>query len=144
VSGTFSESWHRVANARLALLPTVAVHKQRFRGQEWYVLRDTYTQRFFRVTPQAYAFLARLGLQRTVEEVWQSLLRDMPAEAPGQEEVMQLLSQMHQSNLLYHDTPSDSLTIFTRYREFKQREFQGKVLGFLSIRIPLWLSLIHI
>ena len=32
MSGTFSESWHRVANARLALLPTVAVHKQRFRG----------------------------------------------------------------------------------------------------------------
>jgi hypothetical protein len=26
VSGTFSESWHRVAQARLALLPTVAVH----------------------------------------------------------------------------------------------------------------------
>ena len=51
---------------------------------------------------------------------------------------MQLLGQMHQSNLLYHDTPSDSLTIFTRYREHKEREFQGKVLGFLSIRIPLW------
>jgi putative peptide zinc metalloprotease protein len=138
MSGTFSESWHRVANARLALLPTVAVHKQRFRGQDWYVLRDTYTQRFFRVTPQAYAFLARLAPQRTVEEVWQACLRDMPAQAPGQEEVMQLLSQMHQSNLLYHDTPSDSLTIFTRYREQRQREFQGKVLGFLSIRIPLW------
>ncbi len=138
MSGTFSESWHRVAHARLALLPTVAVHKQRFRGQDWYVLRDTYTQRFFRVTPQAYAFLARLGPQRTVEEVWQSCLRDMPAQAPGQEEVMQLLGQMHQSNLLYHDTPSDSLTIFTRYREHKQREALGKVLGFLSIRIPLW------
>ena len=138
MSGTFSESWHRVAGARLALLPTVAVNKQRFRGQDWYVLRDTYTQRFFRVTPQGYAFLSRLAPQRTVEQVWESCLRDMPAQAPGQEEVIQLLAQMHQSNLLYHDTPSDSLTIFTRYREHKQREFQGKVLGFLSIRIPLW------
>jgi putative peptide zinc metalloprotease protein len=138
MSGTFSESWHRVSGARLALLPTVAVNKQRFRGQDWYVLRDTYTQRFFRVTPQGYAFLSRLAPQRTVEQVWESCLRDMPAQAPGQEEVIQLLAQMHQSNLLYHDTPSDSLTIFTRYREHKQREFQGKVLGFLSIRIPLW------
>jgi putative peptide zinc metalloprotease protein len=138
VSSTFSESWHRVANARLSLLPTVAVNKQRFRGQDWYVLRDTYTQRFFRVTPQAYAFLARLAPQRTVEEVWQSCLRDMPTQAPGQEEVMALLGQMHQSNLLYHDTPADSLTIFDRYRDFKRRELQGKVLGFLSIRIPLW------
>ncbi|MDZ5456698.1 biotin/lipoyl-binding protein [Azohydromonas lata] len=138
MSRTFSESWHRVADARLSLLPTVAVHKQRFRGQHWYVLRDTYTQRFFRITPQAYAFVSRLTPQRTVEEVWQSCLRDMPTEAPGQEEVMQLLSQLHQSNLLFHDTLSDSQVIFERYRGQRRRELQGKVLGFLSIRIPLW------
>jgi len=138
MSGTFSESWHRVAEARVALLPTVAVSKQRYRGQIWYVLRDTYTQRFFRVTPQGYAFLSRLSTARTVEQVWESCLRDMPRVAPGQEEVLQLLGQMHQSNLLYHDTPSDSETIFSRFREQKRKELQGKILGFLSIRIPIW------
>ncbi len=138
MSRTFSESWHRVAEARVGLLPTVAVHKQRFRGQDWYVLRDTYTQRFFKVTPQAYAFVARLAPERTVEAVWQSCLADMPSQAPGQEEVMQLLGQLHQSNLLFHDTPSDSLTIFERRREQARRELQGKLIGFLSIRLPLW------
>jgi len=138
MSGTFSESWHRVAQARVALLPTVAVSKQRYRGQVWYLLRDTYTQRFFRVTPQGYAFLSRLSTSRTVEQVWESCLRDMPTVAPGQEEVLQLLSQVHQSNLLYHDTPSDSETIFSRFREHKRKELQGKILGFLSIRIPVW------
>jgi len=112
MSRTFSESWHRVANARLSLLPSVVVNKQCFRGQPWYVLRDTYTQRFFRVTPQAYAFVARLHPSRTVEQVWQICLQQQPDEAPGQEEVIQVLAQLHQSNLLFHDTSPDSQTIF--------------------------------
>jgi putative peptide zinc metalloprotease protein len=138
MSRTFSESWHRVAGARLGLLPTVAVHKQRFRGQYWYVLRDTYTQRFFRISPQAYAFVSRLDAQSTVEQVWEACLEAMPSQAPGQEEVMQVLSQLHQSNLLFYDTPPDSQTIFRRYQDHRRREVQSKLLGFLSIRIPLW------
>lgn len=145
MSRTFSESWHRVADARLSLLPTVIVHKQRFRGRDWYLLRDTYTQRFFRITAQAYIFVSRLSSELTVEEVWQNCLRDLPKEAPGQEEVMQVLSQLHQSNLLFHDTLPDSQTIFQRYRDQRRRELRGKLLSFLSIRIPLfdpdrWLS----
>lgn len=135
---TFSETWHRVAQARLGLLPSVAVHKQRFRGNDWYVLRDTYTERFFRVSPQAYAFIARLDPKRTVDEVWEEFIAAHPTDAPGQEEVMQVLAQLHHSNLLYYRNRPDSLAIFNRYREFRQRELQGKLLGFLYVRIPLW------
>ena len=91
MSKTFSESWHRVAHARLSLLPAVVVQKQTFRGREWYVLRDAYTHRFFRITKQAYTFVSRLDGRRTVEEAWEGCLAQMPSEAPGQEEVMQLL-----------------------------------------------------
>ena len=138
MSSTFSESWHRVAQARLALLSSVAVHKQRFRGRDWYVMRDGFTQRFFRISPQAYAFVSRLNGEQTVDEVWQTCLRDMPDQAPGQEEVMQVLSQLHQSNLLHFNTKADSEVIFDRYQEFKRKEFQGKLLSFLSVRIALW------
>lgn len=138
MSSTFSESWHRVAHARLSLLASVAVHKQRFRSRDWYVMRDGFTQRFFRISPQAYSFVSRLNGEQTVDEVWQACLRDMPDQAPGQEEVMQVLSQLHQSNLLHFTTKADSEVIFDRYREFKRKEFQGKLLSFLSVRIPLW------
>lgn len=138
MGSTFSESWHRVAQAHLGLLPSVAVQKQRFRGRDWYVLKDGYTQRFFRVSPQAYAFISRLSVERTVDEVWQICLADMPEQAPGQEEVMQVLSQLHQSNLLYFNTKADSEIIFDRYQDYKRKEFQGKLLSFLSVRVPLW------
>lgn len=135
---TFSETWHRVAQAQLGLLPSVAVHKQRFRGADWYVLTDTYTQRFFRVSPPAYRFIARLNPRHTVDEVWQQFIEDYPEEAPGQEEVMQVLAQLHHANLLHYRSQPDSLTIFNRYKEHKQRELRGKLLGFLYVRVPLW------
>lgn len=138
MSSTFSETWYRVANARLGLLPTVAIHKQRFRGRDWYVLRDTYTQRFFRITPHAYAFVSRLSPERTVDEVWLECLELQPQDSPGQEEVLQVLGQLHHSNLLYYRTQPDSLAIFERYKEYRQRELMGKLLGFLYVRIPLW------
>lgn len=138
MSTTFSETWHRVSQARLSLLPTVSVHKQRFRGEDWYVLRDAYTQRFFRIRPMAYIFVSRLSHERTVDEVWRSCLDDFPQEAPGQEDAMQVLSQLHHSNLLHYRSKADSQTIFERYQTHRKREIGGQLLGFLYLRVPLW------
>ena len=144
---TFSESWHRIAEARIGLLPSVQVQRQRFGGADWYVLQDRFTQRFFRLTPQAWRFVSRLSPRRTVDQAWRESLEMFPADAPSQHEVIQLLGQLHQSNLLYFRSEPDSVEIFDRYRQFKQRELYGKLLGFLYLRIPIlnpndWLNTI--
>src|SRR3954469_17778819 len=107
-SSVFSDSWFRVAGMRVSLLPTVRTQRQTFRGQDWYVLEDPYTQRFFRMTPQAWAFISRLTPEQTVEEAWHAFLDTHPADAPGQEAVIQLLSQLHVSNLLYFRDQPDN------------------------------------
>lgn len=145
---TFSESWHRIAEARIGLLPSVQVQRQRFGGADWYVLQDRFTQRFFRLTPQAWRFVSRLSPRRTVDEAWREALEQFPTDAPSQHEVIQLLGQLHQSNLLYFRSQPDSAEIFDRYRQFKQRELYGKLLGFLYLRIPVlnpndWLNSIR-
>ena len=137
-ASTFSDHWHRVSSARVGLLPTVTVHKQRFRGADWYVLRDTYTQRFYRVTPRAYAFISRLSPATTVDDTWRQFLADNPIDAPGQEEVVGVLGELHQNNLLLYRSRADGLAMFRRKRDFEQRELRGKLLSFLYIRIPLW------
>ena len=45
--GTLSDSWYQVAQARVALLPTVQAQPQRYRGQPWVLLEDAYSHRFF-------------------------------------------------------------------------------------------------
>ena len=91
-TSTFSESWYRVANMQAALRPTVTARRQVFRGQQWVILEDPFNNQFFRLHPDAYGFVSRLELGRSVEQVWQQELERNPTQAPGQTEVIQVLT----------------------------------------------------
>ncbi len=136
-SKLFSESWHRVAGYSIQLRPEVTVHKQRFRGQWWYVIREPYNNQFFRVRSGAYAFIARLRHGGTVQDAWQTCMEMDPEEAPGQEEVVQLIGQLYQNNLISSNLPPDSEQLFQRFKKRQQKEFQGKLKSFLTPRFTL-------
>lgn len=135
---TFSESWHKVATVRAALRPSVSAWRQEYRGVQWYVLQDAMSNQFFRVTADAYDFLSRLTPLRTVDEAWRDSLSEDPDRVLSQEEVVQLLGQLYTQNLLYFDRPGASLSLFERYRKRRQRETRAKLMGFLSIKVPLY------
>jgi len=138
IKRTFSESWHRVAKLKISLLPTVAVRKQFFRGEDWYIINNPFNNQFFRLRPEAYTFIARLSASRSVEEVWYECLERYPDAAPGQEDVVQLLTQLYNANLLYFHSRPDTSQIFERYKQRKQREMQSKLLSILFMRLPLF------
>jgi putative peptide zinc metalloprotease protein len=138
VSEFFSESWHRVADARISLVSSVQIHKQRFRGQTWYVLRDTFNDKFFRIRPQAYQFLMRLTPEKTVQQVWESFIKNSPDVAPGQDELIQLLSQLHDANLLYFKNRPDSTRIFERHQKQKRQKQQQKLLSIFFSKFSLF------
>ena len=104
----FSDSWHRIAQERVRLSSSVEVTRQVFRGQRWFLLRDPLNNEFFRVSPSAYAFIGRLRGDRNLEEVWRECLALYPEDAPGQEEVVQVLSQLYRANLLSSSFAPDS------------------------------------
>jgi len=110
---------------------------QRFRGEKWYIFNDPFNNSFFRVRPQAYDFLIRLTPSRTVEEIWEDCLARNPDSAPGQEDVLQLLTQLYYANLLYTEQSSDSQALFERFRKRKQKEIQSRFLSIMFMRIPL-------
>ena len=120
-STIFSDSWFRVSGLRVALLPSVEVKAQTFRGQKWHVLQDTYTQRYFRASQQACKFIQSLRTDKTVEQIWEEFVNSHPEVAPSQEEVIQILSQLHMSNLLYSLQHSDNEAIVDRYKKQKNK-----------------------
>ena len=134
----FSDSWYKIADARVSLLPGVAVHRQLWRGRAWVVLEDAYSHRFFRLTPEAYDFIRELTPEVRIDDAWQRYLQEHPEKAPGQEEVVQLLSQLHAASLLYFRDGSNDAEIFERKRERNRKEWKSKLLSFLFFRIPIW------
>jgi putative peptide zinc metalloprotease protein len=134
---TYSDAWHRVAGVRACLRSSVRAHRQTFRGEDWVVLRDSLGSDFFRVTADAYAFLSRLSAQRTIDQVWGDLMETQPDVALTQEEVVQLLGQLHLSNLLQFDRGAAAASLFERHQQRRGREIKALLMGFLSIKIPL-------
>lgn len=134
---TFSESWHRVANARVTLRPALKMRRVYFRGELWHVVGDPFSNQYFRVRPAAYDFVSRLDGRRTVEDCWRESIAHNPDAAPGQEEVIQLLAQLYHGNLIRSDLAPDSTKLFERYRKRREKEIKGKLTSILFVRIPL-------
>ncbi|MBU1216057.1 hypothetical protein KJ870_05445 [bacterium] len=134
----FSESWHVVSELRVSLLSSIEIQKQYYRGKTWYVLHDKFSSKFFKITPEAYRFLSKLTVKKKVEQIWLEYLEANPEITPTQDEIVNLLSQLHGNNLLYFKNRADSENMFKRSTEQKHKEIKGKLASFLFIRIPLW------
>lgn len=135
---TFSESWYRIADKRLSLRPYAEVHRQYFRGEKWFVVHDPFNNQFYRLRPAAYQFVARLRPNRTVQDVWHECIDKFPDTAPGQEEVIRLLSQLYHANLLQYEEASDSASLFERHKKRQRRETRAKLLSIMFMRFPLF------
>ncbi len=137
-TAVFSDSWFRIAQARVSLPASTKVERQNFGGELWYVLQDSYSHRYFRITPQAYAFISRLTPEKTVEASWLEFIATHPDAAPGQEDVVRVLSQLHVANMLYFQDLPDNQAIYRRAQTQRRRELQSKLMGFLYTRIYLF------
>src|SRR5688500_6505963 len=135
---TFSESWYRVADLRVKLRPSAQISRQHYRGDRWYVVRDPAGNQFHRLSAPAYRFVGLLDGTRTVAEAWELVGGQLADDAPTQNEVIQILSQLHSANLVESNVTSDAAVLLRRHKKMVQRQWQGRLMNILFPRIPLW------
>lgn len=137
-NSVFDDSWYRVRGLKLNLLPSVELIRQSYRGEFWYVVCDKFGHRFFRIREATYKFICHLDVSNNVEEAWEKTLNENPSEAPGQGDVIKVLSQLYSNGLL---KSQKSVNIeFLLAAKDKQKAQQRKQLfsSLLFLKIPLW------
>lgn len=135
---TFDESWHRVSPRRLRLRPGVEAHAQRFRGQRWYVLQDRLSGKFYRVRPAAYTFVCEMERNVSVGEAWERCLESDADQAPGQGEIVHLLSQLHRAGLLCGELEGDAEGLSEVFAKERRQEAMQRWSSVLFFKLPLW------
>src|SRR5438874_3650184 len=138
VRPTFSESWYRVADLRARLRPSAQISRQFYRGDRWYVVRDPAGNQFHRLSAPAYRFVGLLDGTRTVAEAWELVGGQLADDAPTQNEVIQILSQLHAANLLESNVTPDAAVLLRRHKKMVKQQWQGRLMNILFPRIPLW------
>ena len=129
----FSPSWYRVADLKPRLRSHLEIHRHHYRGELWYVLQDHASGRFQRFTPSAYLLIGLMDGQHSVQELWETGRARLGENAPTQEEVIRLLSQLHAVNALQTDVVPDTAEMLKRFE--KQR--YGKIKQ--NLRSPLFM-----
>jgi len=109
-----------------------------YRGQIWFVIQDQSGGRFHRLTPAAHALLMRMDGTRTVQSLWEEANKSANGELCTQDEIVDLLVQLHAADLLQADSTPDSAALLERKRKKRQQTFKQWFLNPMSIKIPLF------
>lgn len=133
----FSTSWHSVAELRPQLSPLARVHRHVYRKQIWYVLQDQAGGRYHRLSPSAYALVGRMDGQHSVQSLWQVANQASASDALTQNEIVDLLVQLHATGLLQTDVTPDSAALFDKHKKKKSETFKQWLLNPMSLKLPL-------
>ena len=139
MSGPFlSDAWYRVAQLRPRLVPSVRIFRQRFRGRPWYVLQDRSSGKVHRLTPATYALIDGMDGRETVDALWTRIVETLGDHAPTQDEVIQLLYQLHAADILQADAFPDLDEAMERQRRERRGKLMRQFGNPMAFRIPLW------
>ena len=133
----YSSSWYRVSDLRPRLRSHVKIHRQRFRGQLWYVLQDRASGRFHRFTPSAHFVISLMDGEQTVQEMWDLACIQLGDDVLTQDEMIRLLSQLHTTDVLSGSVPPDLLEMSERASHQRSRKLVMSMINPLAIRIPI-------
>jgi putative peptide zinc metalloprotease protein len=133
----FSPSWYRVAGLKPRLRSHVEIHRHHYRGDLWYVLEDHASSRFGRFTPTAYRIIGLMDGKRTVQAIWESAKATLGEEAPTQEEVIRLLSQLHAMDALQSDVVPDTAELLKRFEKKQSARWKQNLKSPLFMRFHL-------
>jgi putative peptide zinc metalloprotease protein len=134
----FSPNWYRVAKLTPKLRAHAQIHRHVYRGQTWYVLQDLTSERFHRFSPAAYFIIGLMDGRSSVEQIWERALTKLGDDAVTQDEVIQLLGQLHNADVLQSDVSPDAEEMFRRRSTQQRKQIQRKVFSIFAWQIPLY------
>ncbi len=136
--GLLSPHWYRVAKLQPTLHSHIEIHRHDYRGLIWYLLEDTTTGRNHRFNPAAYQFIGMLDGNRSVQEIFDQLGKQLEDFAPGQEEIIKLLGQLHAADLIKTEALIDTEELFERQARQKSAKLKQRFSNPVAQKVPLW------
>ena len=134
----FSPSWYRVAPLRPTLRKQVVIHRHNYRGKPWHVIEERSSEHHHRFKPATYFIIGLMDGTRTVDAIWRAALDRLGDEAPSQDDMIDLLAQLHFADLLKTDASPEAHDLFLRYRSRDRQRWMARLSAPFAWRLPLF------
>jgi len=133
-----SRHWYRVANLIPRLHDQIEIHRHDYRGQIWYLLENTTTDRNHRFNPAAYQFIGMMDGERSVQEIYDQIIEKFDEHVPGQDEIIELMNKLYEADLLKINAQANTEELFTRQSKQRSNKLKQRFANPVALRIALW------
>ena len=132
-----SQLWYRIRDLKPALKPGLDIALHTYLGRKWFVLHDPGSGSVHRFTVQAYAIIGAMDGRTTLAEIWELAIERLGPEAPSQDDVLNLLVQMYQSDLILVDIVPLAEELVERMGRKRARKRARFFRNPMSVPLPL-------
>jgi putative peptide zinc metalloprotease protein len=133
-----SGEWYRVGGLRPRLRGHVQTHRHVYRGRVWWVIEDRLGGRHHRFNAGTHRVLELMDGRRDLDALWAMLVADLNDETPTQDEIIQLLGQLHAADLVLADITPDAAEMFERHTTQARRQWLARLGNPVALRFPLF------
>lgn len=137
MSALHSASWYRTAELVPRLRTQARIFRHVYRGEVWRVVQDQSSGKFLRLNAQAYRVLCLMDGHRSLELIWQLACETMGDEVPAQDEILQLMDQLHKAGVLITGQVPDLDELQERTKQSRRNRVKQYLSNPLALRIPL-------
>ena len=134
----FSQSWYRVESIKPILRSHVKIHRHTYRNEDWYILQDNSTGKFHRFSPEAYYIIGFMDGKNTLNRIWEQACEHLGDDMPTQDEVINLVAQLHSVDAIQSDLPSDIANLHYRFKQEKRKGIMNILRSPVSIQLPIF------
>ncbi|MFU8773789.1 MAG: PqqD family peptide modification chaperone, partial [Anaerolineales bacterium] len=127
-----------MATLKLKRRSHVQVARHIYRGSLWYVIQDLQSGKFHRISPQSYFIFSKMDGSYTVDQLWERACEKFAESPPSQTEIIQLISQLHNADIIIGDKRPNIVEVNRRATEETRKTTLGYIKNPLSLRIPLF------
>ncbi len=133
----FSTYWYRVANLSVILRDNTVISRHVYRGEIWYVLRNSLNGRHHRFNSAAYSLIGQMDGQRTVQQLWDNANKSPGGAIPTQDEVIRLLGLLHDADLIQSDILPSTVELFRQVQGTPINSWKQRISNPFFLRLPL-------
>lgn len=134
----YSSHWYRVTTLKPALNDATEITRHVYRRQPWYLLKSRLNGKCHRFNAAAYHLIGQMDGHRTVQQIWENAVERSDEAPPTQDEVIRLLSRLHQADLIQADTLPGSAYPALQSQRSSPGNWKQRVSNPFAFRFPIW------
>lgn len=132
------DEWQQFSQMVLRLRPHVQISRQHYRRELWYVLKNSATGQFHRLTASAYQLVAQFNGQKTLAHIVEdSQLLNDESDTINHENIVTLVKQLFSSDLLMLDQGLPVDFYRKRIHAYQKSLSWRRFINPLALKIPL-------